>query len=336
MDAIVFLDKQAKAKGQPLYVLTGDEEFLKRRALAALQDLVLGESDPSFALSSYPGDKADFAAVRSELDTLPFLSDRRVVVIEQADPFVTKFRANLEKYVAAPASSGVFILDVRSWPANTKLAKLVPEPATIICKAPPAYRLPAWCAEWAKTRYGKPIAPAAAELLVELVGPQMGLLDSELDKLAVYAREKPAIELADVDALVGRSRAANVFRIMDAVGEGKPGEALAILADLFEEGEEPLAVLGALGAQLRRLGAAARLHRQGVPLDDAFDRGGVAKWPQAREAARRQMKHLGWGRLDKLFDWLAEADQGMKGGSPLPAKLLLERLIVRLARPRAG
>src|SRR4051812_9470149 len=155
MDAMTFLDKPGKAKRQPVYVVTGDEDFLKRRALHALQEIVLGDADPSFALSSYPGDKADFAAVKSELDTLPFLCDRRLVVVEQADPFVTKFRGALEKYVAAPAASGVLILDVKSWPSNTKLAKLVPDAATIVGKAPPAYKLAGWCVEWAQTRYGK-------------------------------------------------------------------------------------------------------------------------------------------------------------------------------------
>jgi DNA polymerase-3 subunit delta len=61
---------------------------------------------------------------------------------------------------------------------------------------------------------------------------------------------------------------------------------------------------------------------------------GVASWPQARDSARKQMKHLGWGRLDQLYDWLLETDAGLKGGSPLPDRLQIERLIVRLARPR--
>lgn len=334
MDAMAFLDKGAKAKKQPVFVVTGDEDFLKRRVLHALQELVIGESDPSFALSSYPGDKADFAAIRGELDTLPFLCDTRLVIVEQADPFVTKHRTSLEKYVEKPATSGVLVLDVKSWPSNTKLAKLVPDSATFVCKGPAAFKLSSWCVAWAKQQYSKKISTNAAALLVELVGPQMGLLDSELNKLAVYAGYKPAIEQADVDALVGRSRAANVFKIMDAVGDGKPGVALNILSELFEEGEAELAVLGALGSQLRKLGMAARLHKLGRPLDDAMDEAGVAKWPQARDSTRKQMKHLGWGRLDQLYDWLIEADQGMKGGSQLPPKLMMERLIVRLARAR--
>ncbi|HEY8505813.1 MAG TPA: DNA polymerase III subunit delta [Gemmataceae bacterium] len=335
MDALDFLKKARKGKPQPVYVVTGDEDFLKRQVLAALQPLILEEADPSFALSLYPGDKADFSAVRNELDTLPFLSPRRMVVIEQADPFVTKNRAALEKYVQSPAA-GVLVLDVKSWPANTKLAKLVPDASTIVCKAPAAYRMPAWCAEWAKTQVGKPLSQPAAELLVELVGPQMGVLDQEIRKLATFVGDRERIDAPDVDQLVGRSREANVFRILDAVGEGRPGDALRILDEVFEEGQEPLAVLGALGAQVRRLANAARLIRRGVPAEAALDQAGVAKWPQAREAARRQMRHLGPERLDQLFDWLLEVDLGLKGGSPLPPRLLLERLVVRMARPKAG
>jgi DNA polymerase III subunit delta len=334
MDAMAFLDKGGKVKKQAVFVVSGDEDFLKRRAVAAIAALVVGDADPSFALSSYPGDKAEFSAVRSELDTLPFLCDARLVIIEQADPFVTAYRSHLEKYVEKPSATGVLVLEVKTWPATTRLAKLVPDAATLVCKAPAVYKLAGWCVEWAKTHYNKKLPANAANLLVEFVGPQMGLLDGELNKLTIYVGDKPTIESADVDALVGRSRAANVFKIMDAVGENKPADALTILSELFEEGEAPMMILGALGSQLRKMGMAARLNKLGTPLDEAMDRAGVAKWPQARDSARKQMKHLGWNRLDKLYDWLVELDLGLKGGSPLPDKLLLERLIVRMARAR--
>jgi DNA polymerase III subunit delta len=334
MDALAFLDKASKSKRQPLYVLHGDEDFLKRRVLATLVPTLVGATGSDFGVSTYSGERAEFSAVRNELNTLPFLSERRVVVIEQADPFVTRHRAALEKYAAEPSAAGVLILGVKNWPANTKLAKAVSDSATIQCKAPAAYRLPDWCMKWAATQYGKQLSKVAAELLVELVGAEMGVLDQELQKLAGAIGQRDTIEQNDVDELVGRSRSANVFRIMDAVGEGKPAEALAILQELFEEGEEPLAILGALGAQLRRLAQAARLFRDGMGIDDAMDEAGVAKWPQARDSARRQMKHLGAARLDRLFDWLLEVDQGLKGGSMLPERMQLERLIVRLARPR--
>ena len=84
----------------------------------------------------------------------------------------------------------------------------------------------------------------------------MGVLDQELQKLADFVGDRSRRSTSpDVDGLTGRSRGANVFRILDAVGDGKPAAALQILTELFEEGEAPMAVLGALGSQLRKLAA---------------------------------------------------------------------------------
>jgi DNA polymerase-3 subunit delta len=334
MDALPFLDKAAKSKRQPVYALVGDEDFLKRRCRDAIIALVVGDADPTFAVSVYPGEKLDFSTVRNDLDTLPFLAPARVVVVEQADPFVTEHRAALERYVAEPSTVGVLVLDVKSFPDTTKLAKALPDAAKIVCKSPPAYRLPDWCVGWAKAQYGKKLTADAAGLLVELVGGQMGLLDQELGKLAVAVGDKAAIDAEDVDRLVGRSREANVWRILEAVGEGKPGEALAVLGEVLGEGQDPLAVLGALTSHLRKLAAVGRLVGRGQSLGTAMDAAGVPNWPKKRLEVERQVKHLGRRRLDQLTDWLVEANLGLKGGNPLPGRLQLERLIVRLARPR--
>ncbi len=336
MDALQFLDKSAKAKRQPVYVLLGDEDFLKRRCRDAIIPLVLGDADPEFAVAAYPGDKLDFSTVRNDLDTLPFLAPARIVIVEQADAFVTEHRAALEKYVAAPSKVGVLVLDVKTFPETTKLAKALPDAAKIACKGPPPYKLAEWCVSWSAAGHGKKLAPDAAELLVELVGPQMGLLDSELEKLAVAIGTKETIEAGDVDRLVGRSRAADVFRILDAIGEGKPAEALAVLGQLLEEGEEPLAILGPLTYQLRKLATVGRVLAQGQSLGPAMDKAGVPSWPKARASAERQVRHLGRRRLEQIPEWLVEINLGLKGGNPLPPRLQIERLIVKLARPRAA
>ena len=334
MDAQAFLDKPP-VKQQPVYVLHGDEDFLKRRCRNTLIDKVLGDGDPSFAVSYFTGDKLlAFSTVRNDLETLPFLSSVRVVVIEQADPFVTEHRPALEKYVVTPSKIGVLVLEVKSFPETTKLAKALPEPAKITCKAPAVYKLAEWCVGWSKKQHGKSISSEGARFLVELVGSQMGLLDQELEKLAVSVGSKGLIDISDVDKFVGRSRSANVFQILDAIGDGKPAVALGILGELFEDGEDPHAVLGALTAQLRKLATIGRLVGQGQPLALAMDTANIPKWPQARQSAEKQVKHLGRRRLDAIPEWLVEINFGLKGGNPLPPQLQLERLIVKLARPR--
>jgi DNA polymerase-3 subunit delta len=330
MDSLTFLERVAKAKPLPLYVLHGDEDFLKRQVLRALRTLAVGPDADDAAVSTHAGDRATFAAVHDELETVPFFSPRRLVIVENADPFVTRYRANLEKAVGALPDRATLVLDVKTWPANTRLAKLVDPAATLTCKAPATSRLPQWCVQWATARHGKALSAQAASLLVDLVGVEMGLLDQELWKLAIYVGAREGINAGDVDKLVGSSRAESTWKIFDAIAAGRPAEALSLLDRLLDQGEEPLRILGAFSMQLRRLAQAARLNQQGTPLAVALERAGVP--PFGIKGCEQQLKHLGRRRADRLYDWLLEVDFGLKGGSPLPPRTLLERLVVRLAR----
>jgi DNA polymerase III delta subunit len=92
-------------------------------------------------------------------------------------------------------------------------------------------------------------------------------------------------------------------------------------------------IIGALGAQLRRLGQAGRLAQQGLSLPVALEQVGIA--PYFARNAQQQMKHLGRARTNRLYDWLLELNMDLRGNSALPPRTLLERFIVRLARPRA-
>lgn len=332
MDALAFLAKPVKL--QPIYALVGEESFLVRRCREAIAARAAGDSDPEYALSVYAGDSSDFSTVRGELATLPFLAERRVVVVEQADAFVTNHREKLETYAAAPSSSGVLILEVKSFPETTRLAKALPDAAKLACKAPKPSDLPDWCIGWAKSAFSKQMSRDAASVLFERVGPQMSLLAAEIEKLATAVGERAAIGPDDVDRLVPRSREANVFRILDAIGEGKPAEALGLLGELFDAGDAPLAVLGAMTYQLRKLAAFERHLATGLAAGPAMDAAGVPKWPQARQSFDRLVRHLGRRRLQCISAWLVEINLGMKGGSPLPPTLLLETFVVKLAKPR--
>ncbi|MCI0700871.1 MAG: DNA polymerase III subunit delta [Planctomycetia bacterium] len=337
MEALAFIEAKTP-KRQPVYALIGDEDFLKRHARERIISLALGGEDPEFAVSVFQGDKLDFSTIRNELDTVSFLSACRIVIIENADPFVTNHRQDLEGYVAKPSDIGVLVLDVKTFPETTKLAKSLPDTAKIACKSTPPYKLhdlKPWCISWAKNAHKKKLSSDAAELLLELVGPAMGLLDQELGKLAVAVGAKSEIAVEDVDKLVGRSKAADVFRILDAIGEGKPAAALSILEELFAEGEDPMAIMGPLTAQLRKLANIARLCVvDGMTLGPAMDAANVPKWDKIRLGTEKQLKYIGRHRLMKLTDWLVEINFGLKGGNALPERVQVERLIVMLARPQ--
>jgi DNA polymerase-3 subunit delta len=334
MDALKFIKRATKARPAPIYALVGDDDFLRRKALEKLTADLLGDADPAFALTSFEGNAAQWSTVKSELDTIPFLSPRRVVVIEQADTFVTEWRGQLEQFQGSEKSSGTLILDLKSFPSNTKLAKAVGEDCTIQCKSPSANVLASWCKEAASEQHGKNLAPDAAQLMVELIGASMGLLNSELTKLATFVGNKNDIDRNDVLQMVGKTREAEMFKIFDSIGSGDSVRAMTILQELLQQGEEPLAILGAFSWQLRRLAAVSRGVRAGRNISEAMDRAGVQ--PFARAGVEQQLRRLGKAKMDRIYDWLLAADLGMKGSSPLKPEQVLEQLVVKLIRAESG
>lgn len=329
MEALPFL-AGSKSKLGPLYVVHGDEAFLKRHVIRSLIACALGSEADLQSIATYAGDKATFAEVFDDLDTVPFFDPKRVVIVENGDPFVTKYRAELEERLKHVPETGLLILDIKTWASNTRLAKMIDNNATIACKAPATQYLARWCSDWCAAHYQKQLMPDAAKLLTELVDSEMGLLDQEMVKLSIYVGKKPRIEFDDVDKLVGNNRAQDIWKIFDAISAGNVRDALGIVNRLFDQGEEPLRIVGAMSFQLRKLAQATRLTAQGVSLGAAVAQAGVP--PFGLRAAENQLRHLGRRRLDRLYDWLLQINLDLRGNSPLPARTLFERFLLKLSR----
>src|SRR5205807_6701201 len=114
---------------------------------------------------------------------------------------------------------------------------------------------------------------------------------------------------------------------------GQSGAALTMLDRLLDQGEDPMRLLGAFSMQLRRLVQAARLQQQKMTPAEALEKAGVP--PFARRNAEQQLRHFG-RRVDRLYDWLVQTDQGLKGGSALLPRTVLEQFVVKLARTTAA
>jgi DNA polymerase-3 subunit delta len=327
MDAMAFVELK-KLPDKPVFVLAGDERFLKRLALERIRQAVLGDTAEDYASSSYEGGAVQLATVRDELETLPFLASRRLVVVQEADPFITRYREGLEKYLEHPSRTGVLVLDAKSWKSNTRLAKAIPDEATVQCEPRKPHLLPPWCVKWAKAQYGKQLEAPASTLLVELVGGEMGILDQELAKLSTYVGERTQITQQDVDTMVAHSRVETAWQMLDAVAEGNAAKALETLHHLVEQGDEPIAVLGAMSWQLRKLAQVARLAQERMPLGQAMATAGLPPFKQRQ--VEQSLRHLG-PRAFELYDWLLEADLGLKSSGGLRGHAVLERLVVKLA-----
>ncbi len=335
--AIDFLDTGEMPTVPPVCVVFGTESFLKRKVVARIREAVLGQGEGEFSLATFDGHNATCAEVFQELATLAmFGGSRRLVVVEQADEFVSRYRAELEHYVSHPKASGVLLLEVATWQATTRLYKAVAANGLQVeCTSPPPARLTPWLIGLARKEHRARLSSGVAEQLVEMIGPDLGLLDQELAKLALSAGPDGEITPDLVCRMVGTWRAKTAWDMLDAALEGHTAEALLQFDRLMLAGEHPVAVLAQISSSLRRLAAATRLVLaaeacgQRISLRTALEQAGVKGFFLAK--AERQLRRLGRHRGQRLYKWLLETDLGLKGDSQADPRQLLERLLVRLS-----
>lgn len=326
MHAVEFL-KQIPAEVPPVTVLSGGQRHLKQSVLNILKKVVIGDDDTS--LTTFVGREADLKSVTDELRTLSMWGDRRLVIVEDADDFVTRHRVSLEKYVEKPAKKSVLVLDVKSWPKTTRLAKqLATQGLDVECTELKGPQLLKWLQDTARDSHQQSLSRDAAILLVELVGDELGMLDQELLKLASYVGAGATIEVGDVQKLVGGWRTETTWVMTDAVRDNDLGLAIQALNQLLTAGEAPLKLLGGISFVFKKVAVATDLSRS-APIDQALRQAGI--FPMAVAATQNYMRRIGRARAERILNDLLSADAGLKGGSPLPERMQLEQLLIRLS-----
>jgi DNA polymerase-3 subunit delta len=333
MHAIDYLKNPSKVPIKPVYAVFGDDLFLRRESLATIRRQILHGDDEEMGLTRFAGDHASLADVLDEVRTVSIFAKRKVVIVDGADPFVTAHRKELEAYVEHPSTAGVLVLAVKVWASNTKIAKLLEKVGLAIeCKGPAERVLTAWLVHMAKSRSEVVLDEDAAALLIELVGIEVGLLIAEIEKLAVYVGTRARIKRDDVARMVGAGRIEDVWNVLNAATTGRGELAIDLLDRLIGAGEHPVGLLSAMSASLRKVHHAGQLRRNRVPLERACAEAGIP--PFGREKTRSQHAHLGPRRVDQLPQLLLQADLDLKGSSSLPPRVVIEKLLTELARPR--
>ncbi len=311
----------------PVHVVCGSEAFLKHEAVRALIVTVLGEQADAMGPSRFEGDRAELAEVLDEVRTLSLLGEMRVVVVEDADGFISRHRAVLERYCQEPSDTGCLILVCKAFDARTRLYKAVKGFGGMHkCEAPRGAALLSWISERAWKTYGKRLERGGANRLRDFVGDSLGMLNQELDKLSTYVGKRPNITIEDMDALVGNIRAQTVFAITDAMAEGDVRTALhqweRVLAT---DRAAPGRAIGGLAWGIRRLLEALDAVASGTPvhaLARQFWTEPAVLEQRLRRVSRRELE-------DQLCD-LLEADVASKTGRSEVSRAV-EKFIIKHA-----
>ncbi len=206
----------SKSNAHLVYVIVGRDRFLRRDMLERILAELAGEVD-ELGPTRIDGAEAVAADVLDEVRTPSLLGARRVVVVDNADGFISDHRALLERYCSNPTASGCLVLLCNALPKNTRLYRIVSAHGTVIpCEAPKGRGLLSWIDARARQVHGKRLLAPGAQRLREQLGDALGRIDAELAKLSAFVGRRDEITPADIDTLTGHHREEKVFAVTDA------------------------------------------------------------------------------------------------------------------------
>lgn len=250
----------------PAYLMVGTDELKQRKAIERLDARLAASGEAEFNRDALDGGSSlDANAVRSSLDTLPFGSDFRLVVIRDVDKASKAVKDMLAAYLDDPAPTTVLVMTAAKLPRTTRLYKGVAklgDKAVIDCAPKKRWELPAQVASMARA-HGKQMDTQAAELLVRLVGESTTMLDTELVKLASAVGDRPQISACDVELNVARIAEIKPWDFLEAVSKRDPALAMRMLNEMPSQSVIGLFTL--MLTRIRELIAAKALQSRGTP-----------------------------------------------------------------------
>jgi DNA polymerase-3 subunit delta len=278
----------------PCYYFHGPVDLLKDEALALLLERSL---DPSLRDLNYDQRSATQLQaddIEALCNTMPMLAERRVVVIRDVEAWgrEAKAKAAMLRYLENPSSDTVLVL-VQGSSEDKVDAELEARSLAITFEPLRREHAARWFERRAAERGVSLEADASAHLLSTL-GDDLGLLASELDKLAGLSASAP-VTLAQVESLIGVRHGESVEDWCRAVLAGQTTRAIAILPHVLDQpGQNGVRLLMQLGTSL-----------VGVAMVRAwYDRGvrGRALEKSAFDAIKRvRMWGINWGATATLW-----------------------------------
>jgi DNA polymerase-3 subunit delta len=300
-----FSKKKVLDDGSPrrAYGVLGDA-FLQERVTNALLNWSLDADARDFNLDTIDGEGANISDVLSLCGNLPFLSDRRVVVVNRAERLENMHRAGegedapagKSKTKSKAGSPAKRLADgLKNLPPTTVLilqrSPETPDPGArastprcinanvdkalegdggliIDCTVSAKdARTPMAVVQNEADARGIALENGVAPFLVERCGHDIALLLSELEKCALRAGEGNFVTRAIVEEMTRRKVTETIFDLTDALGDKKTAHAIGLLRELLESGEAAPQILAMLVRHLRQLLQARTFLDAGLPLD---------------------------------------------------------------------
>ncbi len=300
----------------------GPNIFAGRRKVGELVDQYIKKNGNDFGIERINGETIDLKSLESALQAVPFLAGSRLVIIENlgVNKNVAKEALNLLDKIP---DSTVALFFERAVDERTIYFKDLKKRAqTFKFELLAGSHLKKWVTDEAR-RLGGEIEPAAVDQLIERAGDDQWRLHQEILKLVNFQN---VITVDAVRQMVEPGFQQTIFDLVDAMTNGKVGEALQLYRRLLAERTEEIYVLSMVTWQLRNLILAKAAGR--ISPGELAKSAGMSPYVAAKALSRQES--INEAVLRQAFLAALQTNYAIKTGQGEPS-LLVEQLINKIA-----
>lgn len=323
------------------YLVVSDQQALIDEVITRIRDRVAEEADLSLNLDEFDAAQAQPGDVIAAASVMPFLAEKRVVLVRNLEKWKTGELDKLADYLADPSPGTCLMAAFKErtrWEGkkppvtirrDSRLWTQAQLKGYLIHRQGPRFKseYQTWVTERAR-HSGVRLDPSAAAYLLEAVGEDLGTLGQEITKLALVYGSGAKLDRDSVEAMVSGYDRAEMFDYIGDLFAGKTSQALADLRTLAVD-QEPTVVLAKVADQLVDLIRTKTLLDRGAKLGEVKKELGMPDWKAKRLA--EQASRFDLGALEGLFRSVVEYEDRIKT-SRLDGRLALDRLTVEVAR----
>ncbi len=309
-----------------IYLLYGQEDYLRLQYKNKLKNAIVGDDDMNY--SYYEGKGVSIPSIIDTAETLPFFSEKRLIVIENSG-LLKEGGEELAEYLKEFPDTTYFVLVEREIDKRSKLYKTCQSNGTVAAfEEVDPDTLIKWVAKLLSDN-GKKITARDCSFLIDMTGTDMVNVKSEVDKLIDYCADKEVVTKEDISQIVTRQISDHIFDMIAAIGNKNQTKALELYYDLLSLKESPFKILSLLGRQYGIMLQVKELilNRCSVPqMAEKIKLNPYVVKKYVEQASNYELKEI-----KRALNACVEADEAIKSGR-MKDQIAVELLIVDFSR----
>ncbi|NLN41909.1 MAG: DNA polymerase III subunit delta [Clostridiales bacterium] len=323
-----------KGDWQGIYLFFGEEQYIKQQALNRIIEAMVDPSLKDLNYAQIDGTDVDLDIIINACETLPFMVDRRLVVVKDLSILNGRADGNIDEdsfleYIKKMSETTCLILYCRNGvDKRKKIYKYINKTGKAIeFKYLTGKELHTWINQTVEQQ-GKKISYKAISYLVDRVGNELNDISNELKKLISYIGQSGEIDIKAIDQVVTPTLEQSIFQLVDAIGEKRSSQALMILGNLINEGGQAAPPILAMIARQFRLILQCKEYREKGYNPNTI----AAKLNQRSFVVKKclsQARNFTVEQLKKGLELCLQADYYIKIGK-IQDSMALELIIIKM------